>query len=105
MDELEAEVEDIGDIVAAGQCGENAYYALYSSGKVLVKGTGAMYDYDLESNRSPFYRNDAVRSVVVSEGITTVGEDAFALAEGAEHHVVRQVHAADDRQRCIYACG
>ena len=26
-----------------------------------------MYDYDLESNRSPFYRNDAVRSVVVSE--------------------------------------
>jgi hypothetical protein len=77
VDELEAEVEDIGDIVAAGQCGENAYYALYSSGKVLVKGTGAMYDYDIESNRSPFYRNDAVRSVVVSEGITTVGEDAF----------------------------
>ena len=75
--ELEAEIEDIGDIIAAGQCGENAYYALYSSGTVLVKGTGAMYDYDLESNRSPFYRNDAVRSVVVSEGITTVGEDAF----------------------------
>lgn len=66
-----------GDIVSAGQCGENAYYALYSNGKVLVKGTGAMYNYDLEFNRSPFYRNDAVRSVVVSEGITTVGEDAF----------------------------
>ena len=77
VEQLEAEVEDIGDIVSAGQCGENAYYALYSNGKVLVKGTGAMYDYDLESNRSPFYRNDAVRSVVVSEGITTVGEDAF----------------------------
>ncbi len=77
VEQLETEVEDIGDIVYAGQCGENAYYALYSSGKVLVKGTGAMYDYDLESNRSPFYRNDAVRSVVVSEGITTVGEDAF----------------------------
>ena len=75
--ELEAEIEDIGDIVSAGQCGENAYYALYSNGKVLVKGTGAMYDYDLESNRSPFYRNDAVSSLVVSEGITTVGKDAF----------------------------
>ena len=36
-----------------------------------------MYDYDLESNRSPFYRNDAVSSLVVSEGITTVGKDAF----------------------------
>lgn len=77
VEQLEAEVEDIGDIVSAGQCGENAYYALYSNGKVLVKGTGAMYDYDLESNRSPFYRNDAVSSLVVSEGITTVGKDAF----------------------------
>ena len=77
VEQFEAEVEDIGDIVSAGQCGENAYYALYSNGKVLVKGTGAMYDYDLESNRSPFYRNDAVSSLVVSEGITTVGKDAF----------------------------
>ena len=67
----------IGDIVSAGQCGENIFYALYSNGKLLLKGTGAMYDYDLESNRSPFYRNDAVSSLVVSEGITTVGKDAF----------------------------
>lgn len=77
VEQLEAEVEDIGDIILAGQCGENAYYALYSSGKVLVKGSGAMYDYDLDTNRSPFYRNDAVKSIVVSEGITTVGEDSF----------------------------
>ena len=86
VEQLEAEIEDIRDIVSAGQCGENAYYALYSNGKVLVKGTGAMYDYDLESNRSPFYRNDAVSSLVVSEGRSLVlfsslgseGRDGFS---------------------------
>ena len=74
--ELEAEIEDIGDIVAAGQCGDNVFYALYSNGKVLVKGSGAMYEYDSE-HRSPFYRNDDVKKIVISEGVTTVGYDAF----------------------------
>ena len=76
VDELTAEVEDIGDVILAGQCGDNVYYVLYSNGKVLLKGTGPMYEYD-SSDRSPFYRNDAVKNVVVSEGITSVGYDAF----------------------------
>ena len=76
VDELTAEVEDIGDVILAGQCGDNVYYVLYSNGKVLLKGTGPMYEYD-SSDRSPFYRNDAVKKVVVSEGITSVGYDAF----------------------------
>mgnify|MGYP002857571121 CR=1 FL=1 len=44
-EELETEVEDIGDVVEAGQCGESVYYVRYSNGRVLLKGTGAMYDY------------------------------------------------------------
>ena len=76
VEELEAEVEDIGDIVSAGQCGENVFYALYSNGKVLLKGTGPTYDYS-SSGRSPFFRNDAVKNVVISEGVTTVGNDLF----------------------------
>ncbi len=76
VEELTAEVEDIGDIVAAGQCGENVFYAMYSNGKVLLKGSGTTYDYG-SSNRSPFYRNDAVKRVVISEGVTTVGDDLF----------------------------
>jgi len=45
VEELETEVEDIGDVVEAGQCGESVYYVRYSNGRVLLKGTGAMYDY------------------------------------------------------------
>ena len=76
VEELTAEVEDIGDVILAGQCGDNVYYVLYSNGKVLLKGTGPMYEYN-SSDRSPFYRNDTVKKVVVSEGITSVGYDAF----------------------------
>ena len=76
VEELEAEVEDIGDIVAAGQCGENVFYAMYSNGKVLLKGSGDTYDYG-SSNRSPFYRNDDIKRVVISEGVTSVGDDLF----------------------------
>lgn len=46
VEELTAEVEDIGDVILAGQCGDNVYYVLYSNGKVLLKGSGPMYEYD-----------------------------------------------------------
>lgn len=75
--ELEIAVEDIGDIVAVGQCGESVFYVQYSTGKVLLRGLGPMYDYDLNTNVSPFYRSDAVKEVVISNGITTVGDNSF----------------------------
>ena len=77
VEELEAEVEDIGDVVEAGQCGENIYYVSYSTGKVLLRGTGDMYAYDIQTNPSPFYRSDDVKTVVVSNGITGLSDDAF----------------------------
>ncbi len=52
-------------------------YVLYSDGKLILKGTGAMFDYDSSSNVSPFNDNQNITSVVVSEGITAVGEYAF----------------------------
>lgn len=86
--ELEIAVEDIGDIVAVGQCGENVFYAIYSNGKVLLKGTGDMYDYNgaLETppNTSPFYNNQSITHIVVSEGITSIGDYAFKYCNALE---------------------
>ena len=86
--ELEAEIEDIGDIVAVGQCGDNIFYALYSNGKLLLKGTGDMYDYDNPlyptGNDSPFFNNQDIKNVVVSEGITDIGEYAFRYCDELE---------------------
>lgn len=82
VSELTAKVDEItGDVVSVGKCGDNINYVLYSDGKLILKGTGEMYDYAsaLESSgeKSPFYENDKIKSVVISEGITSVGEFAF----------------------------
>lgn len=80
---LQTAVEDIGDVVEAGQCGESVFYVRYSTGKVLLRGSGAMYEYD-SSHRSPFYANDDVKTVVIAEGVTSVGYDAFMRCENLE---------------------
>ena len=84
VEQLEAEVEDIGDIVSVGQCGENIFYALYSNGKLLLKGTGAIYDYDYDQNKSPFRGNNDIVKAVITEGITTIGEDTFSRCMNLE---------------------
>ena len=70
-----------GDVIAIGKCGENINYVLFSDGRLILRGTGAMYDYgNYEStNKSPFYDSSLVKSVVISEGITVVGEYAFVF--------------------------
>lgn len=80
--ELTVKVDEMtGDIIAIGKCGDNINYVWFSDGRVILKGTGAMYDYgNFESdNKSPFYDSENVKSVVFSEGITSVGEFAFVF--------------------------
>ena len=88
VEELEAEVEDIGDIVAVGQCGENVFYALYSNGKLILKGTGDTYDYtwslDGDSYESPFTDNQDIKKVIVSNGITKLGDYLFRFCDELE---------------------
>ncbi len=77
-----AEVEEICGttgviLVSAGQCGENAFYALYSDGSLKLYGSGATYDYS-SSNSSPFDGNQVVQSITVSSGITKIGNKIFA---------------------------
>ena len=53
IDMLQTKVDDLtGDIVATGSLGENIYYVKYSNGRLLLRGTGATYDYNL--GESPF---------------------------------------------------
>ena len=84
VSELTAKVDEItGDVVSVGKCGDNINYVLYSDGKLILKGTGTMYDYassiETSGNNSPFCDNDRIKSVVISEGITSIGEFAFSF--------------------------
>lgn len=75
--EMQTKVDDLtaGEILATGQCGENVYYVLYDSGKLLLRGSGATYDYEISG--SPFYENGEIKKLVVSEGITEIGNSLF----------------------------
>ena len=84
ISELQTKVDDLtaGEIVATGQCGENIYYVLYGNGKLLLRGTGATYDYT--SHDSVFYQNGQIKEIVLSNGITGLGDRLFYHCANAE---------------------
>ena len=64
---------------SSGKCGKNVTYTYNSETKELViNGTGPMYDHD--SNGSPFRYSD-IKSVVIGNGVTTIGDNAFYFCE------------------------
>ena len=70
-----------GNVDAAestGKCGENATYSYNRSTEELtISGYGDMYDYDDESNPSPFEDLDSIDTVTIEPGITSIGNYAF----------------------------
>ena len=67
------------DIVSEGTCGENATYTLDTDGVLRISGTGDMYDYS-SSTTIPWYSNRSyVKTVIIENGITSIGEDAFSF--------------------------
>lgn len=63
----------------SGKCGDQVQWALTDEGKTLtISGTGAMYNYDGTDNRPPWYEyRGKIESVVIGEGITGIGNYAF----------------------------
>ena len=65
-------------IVASGECGadgDNVTWTLDSDGLLTISGTGDMYDYTWEY--IPPWEMTLVRSAVVSDGVTSIGDYAF----------------------------
>ena len=67
--------EYIGVIKETGSCGEKVSYVLYEDGTLFISGEGAMYNYS-SSNISPF-KGSVIKSVIISDGVTTIGDSAF----------------------------
>ena len=96
------QVNASGDVLYSGQCGANAYWTLDEEGVLRISGTGPMYDYEWRNKEtySPWYAiqlgdeyydphlTDQVKSIVIEEGITVVGENAFRQCEKAESVVI-----------------
>ena len=73
--------------ILSGDCGENVTWELSEDGTLTISGTGAMADdgYNDETGTStsaPWYsKSDRITSVVVEEGVTTVGNEAFSWCQ------------------------
>jgi hypothetical protein len=68
-----------GSSLYSGKCGDDINWVFdKSTGELNITGTGKMTNYEYE-NYLPWYRiRKKIKSVIVSEGVTTVGDLAFS---------------------------
>lgn len=78
------------DIVASGEYGAegaNVVWTLDSEGKLTFSGKGAMKDFvdvDGEEPAPMWLGNEAITEVVIEDGITRIGDDAFTGCSGVK---------------------
>ena len=65
------------DSGTCGAAGSNLRWKLSDAGVLTISGTGAMKDYDW-SNQAPWiYYTYPIKSVIISDGVTSIGSSAF----------------------------
>lgn len=68
----------------SGACGDNASWVYDGNGVLEISGVGAIYDYD--HMEAPFYTlKDEVSEIVIEDGITAIGTNAFLDFELVEN--------------------
>ena len=84
LDRIKAKLEQVSGrtILQYGQCGDDVYYAICDDGEAALYGTGATYDYT--SHDSVFYQNGQIKEIVLSNGITGLGDRLFYHCANAE---------------------
>ena len=72
----EEEFADYGEVVATGTCGENVKWVLNKAGTLFIFGIGEMNNCYIDY--APWYElRSQILNVVISNGITRIGEWAF----------------------------
>ena len=76
-----AEGGDAPSEIISGSCGENATYSLSPEGTLTLSGTGAIYDYGTNNQPWKDYTS-RIADLIIGEGITGIGENAFNGCSG-----------------------
>lgn len=71
----QAPTAEAATIVDSGICGDNITWTLDDEGTLTISGTGPMENWSLWG--SPWYNNTSIKTVVIGDGITSIGENAF----------------------------
>ncbi|MBR5093631.1 MAG: leucine-rich repeat protein, partial [Oscillospiraceae bacterium] len=70
--------DEIQEAIASGACGDDLTWTLDEAGTLIVSGTGAMWDWQAEHLTPWAEALSSIRSVVLQEGVTSVGACAFS---------------------------
>ena len=71
-----------GVAIASGTCGDNLTWELTADSVLTISGTGTMNN-SSSSSRAPWYDyRSSIKSVVIEEGITSIGNYAFNACSG-----------------------
>ena len=76
----EIKVTDSNNIVKSGNCGangNNVTWTLDDEGTFTISGTGAMKDYYFTDERPWDYDVNKIKTVTISDGVTSIGNYAF----------------------------
>ena len=60
----------------SGKCGDNLTWTLDDNGTITISGTGDMINYEYY-NLSPFYNDNSINSVIIEDGVSSIGACAF----------------------------
>ena len=74
-EKIESQQSGTPTIVETGTCGANVTYTLDSEGTLTLSGSGHTTDYGLKE--SIFYNNTNIKKLVISEGVTGIGNYTF----------------------------
>ena len=86
-------------IVKSGKCGDNVTYTLDSDGLLTISGSGDMFKFGIGD--SPFWNNSDIKKVVIDEGVTNIGYEAFrACSNLASIKVSNSVTSIGDYAFC-----
>lgn len=81
--------EDSRVVTETGSCGDNVTWTLYEDGELVISGSGETAEYGESYNddtiKSPFWLNHSIKSIIVKEGVTSIGNYMFHSCDNLEY--------------------
>lgn len=90
---IEIELEEYTNLYKNGdityQLGKNVKGVLSSDGTLTISGKGEMYDYK-GNTASPLKSNNAIKKVVIQDGVTYIGIDTFLWCDAIKEVIIEK---------------
>ena len=75
--EEEPPVEDNGEVIVSGTCGDNLTWTLTDGGTLTISGEGEMEDYTFTSLAPWYDYRESIISVILEDGVNNIGDISF----------------------------